>query len=69
MTTERRHLQNEFFNPNWITRASPAIPAGALNGCLLMQDMDEGRRRRLVRLGFAEQVATELSSLHTRNFM
>jgi hypothetical protein len=34
----------------------------------LKQDMDKGRRTRLVRLGFSEEEATELSSLHTRNF-
>jgi hypothetical protein len=32
-------------------------------------DMDEGRHRRLVRLGFADAEAAELSALHTRNFM
>jgi hypothetical protein len=32
-------------------------------------DMDEGRHRRLVRLGFADRDAAELSALHTRNFM
>jgi hypothetical protein len=35
----------------------------------LTQEMDEGRRKRLVRLGFGEQEAAELSSMHTRNFM
>jgi hypothetical protein len=35
----------------------------------LQSDMDEGRRRRLVRLGFSETDAAELSALHTRNFM
>jgi hypothetical protein len=35
----------------------------------LTRDMDEGRQRRLKRLGFNEQEAVELSSLHTRNFM
>ena len=35
----------------------------------LTRDMDEGRRLRLARLGFNEQEAAELSSLHTRNFM
>lgn len=35
----------------------------------LERDMHEGRRRRLVRLGFADGRADELSSLHTRNFM
>jgi hypothetical protein len=31
--------------------------------------MDEGRRKRLIRLGFSEPEAGELSALHTRNFM
>jgi hypothetical protein len=35
----------------------------------LQADMDEGRRRRLVRLGFSDSEAAELSALHTRNFM
>jgi hypothetical protein len=35
----------------------------------LTHEMDEGRRKRLVRLGFHEREAAELSALHTRNFM
>jgi hypothetical protein len=35
----------------------------------LQAEMDEGRRRRLVRLGFSPTEAAELSALHTRNFM
>ena len=35
----------------------------------LVAEMDDGRRRRLVRLGFSESDAAELSALHTRNFM
>lgn len=35
----------------------------------LTKEMDEGRRKRLRRLGFSEQESAELSSLHTRNFM
>jgi hypothetical protein len=31
--------------------------------------MDDGRRRRLERLGFPADEAAELSALHTRNFM
>jgi hypothetical protein len=31
--------------------------------------MDEGRQRRLVRLGFPPDEASALSALHTRNFM
>jgi hypothetical protein len=35
----------------------------------LQAEMDEGRRRRLVHIGFPDDEATELSRLHTRNFM
>jgi hypothetical protein len=35
----------------------------------LTKEMDEGRQRRLRRLGFSEEEAAELSSLHTKNFM
>lgn len=35
----------------------------------LMHEMDEGRRKRLDRLGFAHAEAEALSALHTRNFM
>jgi hypothetical protein len=35
----------------------------------LTRDMDEGRKKRLLRLGFGAEEAAELSSLHTRNFM
>jgi hypothetical protein len=35
----------------------------------LTAQMDEGRRRRLARLGFPPGEAAELSALHTRNFM
>lgn len=46
-----------------------AIGAGWRKVQHLQEEMDEGRRRRLVRLGFPEAEAAELSSLHTRNFM
>jgi hypothetical protein len=35
----------------------------------LQTDMDEGRQRRLARLGFPPDEAAALSALHTRNFM
>jgi hypothetical protein len=35
----------------------------------LTRDMDEGRQKRLKRLGFTDAEAAELSGLHTRNFM
>jgi hypothetical protein len=46
-----------------------AIRAGWDAVQALQADMDEGRRRRLIRLGFSEAEATELSALHTKNFM
>ena len=49
--------------------APEAIAAGWDRVQRLQADMDEGRRRRLVRLGFSETDAAELSALHTRNFM
>ena len=35
----------------------------------LQHAMDQGRQRRLVRLGFRPDEAAALSALHTRNFM
>jgi hypothetical protein len=35
----------------------------------LQAEMDEGRQRRLIRLGFSPHAAAALSALHTRNFM
>lgn len=36
---------------------------------LLKKDMDQGRRNRLLKLGYSEPDASALSVLHTRNFM
>jgi hypothetical protein len=49
--------------------APAAIADGHARVLALQDDMDEGRRRRLVRVGFSPDEAAELSSLHTRNFM
>jgi hypothetical protein len=49
--------------------APAAIATGWDRVRMLIADMDEGRRRRLVRLGFSPTAAAELSALHTRNFM
>ncbi|HEX5265584.1 MAG TPA: hypothetical protein VFW24_02335, partial [Acidimicrobiales bacterium] len=49
--------------------APEAIAAGWARVQSLQAEMDEGRRRRLLRLGFSDAEATELSALHTRNFM
>jgi hypothetical protein len=46
-----------------------AIGAGHDRVLTLIRDMDDGRRRRLIRLGFPAAEAAELSQLHTRNFM
>ncbi|PRX91726.1 hypothetical protein [Allonocardiopsis opalescens] len=46
-----------------------AIAAGGERVRRLQHAMDDGRRRRLVRLGFPLDEAAELSALHTRNFM
>jgi hypothetical protein len=42
---------------------------GFLRVMQLTREMDEGRRKRLMRLGFTESEAEDLSGLHTRNFM
>jgi len=49
--------------------APAAVAAGWDRVQALVAAMDEGRRRRLARLGFAPAEAAELSALHTRNFM
>jgi hypothetical protein len=46
-----------------------AIRAGFRSVRQLREEMDEGRRRRLIRIGFTADQAKELSALHTRNFM
>ena len=46
-----------------------ALQQGSRRVLQLIQDMDEGRRKRLVRLGFPDAEAAALSALHTRNFM
>jgi TusA-related sulfurtransferase len=49
--------------------APESIAAGHQRVRRLQHAMDEGRRRRLVRLGFTTGEAAALSALHTRNFM
>ena len=46
-----------------------AIAAGYGAVRALEDDMDAGRQRRLVHLGFPADEAAALSALHTRNFM
>lgn len=78
---ERRHdalahtagLNEEVFDALLVLAAGSfepeAIRAGFHQVQALEREMDEGRRRRLVRLGFAPERAAALSALHTRNFM
>jgi len=78
---ERRHdvladtagLNEEVFDSLVVLAAGSWAPAAIADGfarvAQLQQDMDEGRQRRLVRLGFPSGEATALSALHTRNFM
>ena len=78
---ERRHdalidtagLNQEVFDSLVVLAAgtwSPsAIAAGYAAVERLQAEMDEGRQRRLTRLGFPASEAAALSALHTRNFM
>ena len=47
----------------------PAVAAGFARVQDLETEMGDGRRRRLVRLGFPPDEAADLAALHTRNFM
>jgi hypothetical protein len=81
IAVERRHaalastagLDQRVFDALVVLAAGSWSPAAIADGyarvLALQDDMDEGRRRRLVRIGFAPDEAAELSSLHTRNFM
>ncbi|MDQ6909681.1 MAG: ferritin-like domain-containing protein [Actinomycetota bacterium] len=66
-------LNEEVFDALVVLAAGEWTPAAIKRGFAsvqeLEQEMDEGRRRRLTRLGFAPKEATELAALHTRNFM
>jgi hypothetical protein len=48
---------------------APALARGHAAVRQLQEGMDEGRRHRLVHLGFPPDEAAEVSALHTRNFM
>lgn len=81
MATERRHdaladtagLNQEVFDSLIVLAAHAWTPDAIATGWSAVQqlqkDMDEGRQRRLVHLGFPSDEAEELSALHTRNFM
>lgn len=49
--------------------APEAVAAGYDKVASLVEEMHSGRRKRLVKLGFPEGEADELSALHTPNFM
>lgn len=78
---ERRHdtlmdtagLNDDVFDALVVLAAGGWDPASVAAGharvLRLQQVMDDGRRRRLERLGFPADEAAELSALHTRNFM
>jgi Fe2+ transport system protein FeoA len=78
---ERRHaalahtagLNDEVFDALVLLAAGSWQPVALRRGHAavveLVQAMDHGRRARLLRLGFADDAAARLSSLHTRNFM
>ncbi|HEX7842218.1 MAG TPA: hypothetical protein VF469_32320, partial [Kofleriaceae bacterium] len=78
---ERRHAQlahtaglnEEVFDALLLLAAGSWDPAALRRGhaavVALSREMDDGRRLRLGRLGFATDDAARLSSLHTRNFM
>ena len=66
-------LNEEVFDALVLLSAGSFDPADLRRGHArvveLRGEMDRGRRRRLVRLGFSDGDAAELSSLHTQNFM
>lgn len=78
---ERRHdalrdtagLNEDVFDALVLLAAGSFAPDAVRRGWDAVQplqhDMDDGRRRRLARLGFTGAEAAELSALHTRNFM
>jgi hypothetical protein len=78
---ERRHdalrhtagLNEEVFDALVLLAAGSYAPAALVAGhdavVGLVREMDDGRQRRLRKLGFPDAEAAALSALHTRNFM
>lgn len=78
---ERRHdalletvgLNQQVFDALVLLAAGSWQPAAIARGYAAVEElqhaMDEGRQRRLARLGFPPDEAAALSALHTRNFM
>lgn len=81
LSVEHRHealvdtagLNEEVFDALLLLAAGSWDPTALERGwnCVitLEREMDEGRRKRLRRLGFDPEEAAHLSALHTRNFM
>jgi hypothetical protein len=81
MAVHRRHdalldtagLNADVFDSLVVLAAGSWTPEAIATGFARVQElqhaMDEGRQRRLVRLGFRADEAEALSALHTRNFM
>jgi len=66
-------LNAEVFDALIVLAAGALTPTAVAEGFDRVQrleaEMDEGRRRRLAKLGFLPSEAAELAELHTRNFM
>ena len=66
-------LNQDVFDSLVILAAGDWTPEAIARGydavLTLQSEMDDGRQRRLVHLGFPPDEAAELSALHTRNFM
>ena len=66
-------LNAEVFDALLLLAAGSFTPSAVAQGYkkvqVLLREMAEGRRTRLIRLGFSPQEAEHLSTLHTRNFM
>jgi hypothetical protein len=66
-------LNAEVFDALVVLAAGAFTPAAIAEGFTRVQaleaDMDDGRRRRLAKLGFPQEEAAALAELHTRNFM
>ena len=66
-------LNGEVFDALVLLAAGSWEPGDVARGFAAVADLEaemaDGRRRRLVRLGFGPTEATELAELHTRNFM
>ena len=81
MAAERRHdalastagLSQDVYDSLVVLASHAWNPAAIATGWQAVQDlqrdMDQGRQRRLIQLGFPGDEAAELSALHTRNFM